>query len=196
MAEEPDEISPGSGEAEEFRYPPEESFGHLVRIVGRAFVRSLQLRLERHDVTVGQWAFLRILWEHDGLTQRELAEMVGLMEPSAKFALNGLERRGLITPVRNAEDRRKRNFWITPEGHALKKVLLPYAKEVSDAALAGLEPEQAEQMTQAICHVIANLQTDIEQQQKLTAESKQHSAAARPKRRARRKPSSGGGPAA
>ena len=165
-----------SKDSGEFRYSRAESFGHLIRIVNRAFVRSLQLRLERNDVTVGQWAFLRILWERNGeLTQRELAEMVGLMESSAKFALNGLERAGLVERVQSSEDRRKHHFWLTAEGSALKNKLLPYAKEVSDAALKGLDPEEIVALERSIQKVVENLQEDIELQgQVSTAKTPAH----------------------
>lgn len=145
----------------EFRYPLEESFGHLIRDAHRAFNRAMQVRLERHDVTVGQWAFLRILWEQDGLTQRELAEMLGLMEPSAMFALNGLDKRGLIKRVQDPRDGRKRRIQLTPKGRALRRELVPYAMEVNAIALGAFDPVHARQL---IHSVIDNLQRDIVQQ--------------------------------
>ena len=44
---------------------------HLVKDATRALVRSLQTRLAEHGVPFGHWAFLRILWERYGLTQRD-----------------------------------------------------------------------------------------------------------------------------
>lgn len=145
----------------EFRYPLDESFGHLVRDAHRAFNRAMQVRLERHDVTVGQWAFLRILWEQDGLTQRELAEMLGLMEPSAMFALNGLEKRGLIRRVQDPRDGRKRHIHLTPKGRELRRELVPYAMEVNRIALGHFDPDKARGLIHA---VIENLQRDIVEQ--------------------------------
>ncbi|RWA47713.1 hypothetical protein AU476_33865 [Cupriavidus sp. UYMSc13B] len=39
----------------------------------RFFLRALQHRLSQHDVQLGHWTFLRILWERDGITKRERA---------------------------------------------------------------------------------------------------------------------------
>jgi len=37
---------------------------HLCRLAAHGFMRSLQTRLSRRDMTTfGQWVFLRILWE-------------------------------------------------------------------------------------------------------------------------------------
>ena len=49
------------------------SLGYLVRDANRAFQRLLEKRISPHGVTRGQWYFLRVLWEEDGLSQRELS---------------------------------------------------------------------------------------------------------------------------
>jgi hypothetical protein len=56
---------------------PDDRLAHLVKDTSRALVRSLQARLAEHDVSFGHWTFLRILWEHDGLTQRSLSAEAG-----------------------------------------------------------------------------------------------------------------------
>jgi hypothetical protein len=66
---------------------PDDRFAHLVKDATRALVRALQRRLAAFDVPFGHWAFLRILWESDGLTQRELSREAGVMEPTTFGAL-------------------------------------------------------------------------------------------------------------
>src|SRR5581483_3198317 len=69
---------------------------HLTKEAWRGFVRALQARLAAHGVTFGHWTFLRILWERDGLTQRELSEQAGVMEPTTFSALKAMERLGYV----------------------------------------------------------------------------------------------------
>src|SRR5687767_7410089 len=57
---------------------PDDRLAHLVKDATRALLRALQMRLAAHGVSIGHWTFLRILWEKDGLTQRELSEQAGL----------------------------------------------------------------------------------------------------------------------
>ena len=59
---------------------PNDRLAHLVRDTERAFRRALQVRLAAHGVPFGHWSFLRILWETDGLTQKELSVRAGVME--------------------------------------------------------------------------------------------------------------------
>ena len=54
------------------------------------------------------------------------------------------ERRGLIERRRNEKDRRKVNVFLTRQGKALEKKLLPYAVDVNRIALKSITPEEAE----------------------------------------------------
>src|SRR3569833_751019 len=62
------------------------SLGYLVRDANRAVQRLLEKRITPHGVTRGQWYFLRVLWEEDGLSQRALSARVGMMEPTTVMA--------------------------------------------------------------------------------------------------------------
>lgn len=126
------------------KYPPESSVGYLLRDTHRAFSRILQASIAPWGVTMGMWYFLRALWDEDGLTQRELSRRVGMMEPTTVSALNHMERRGLIERRRNEKDRRKVNVFLTRQGKALEKKLLPYAVDVNRIALKSITPEEAE----------------------------------------------------
>ncbi len=131
--------------------------GHLIREANRAYMRALQLRITNHGVSMGQWFFLCALWEEDGLTQRELSQRVGMMEPTTVTALNGMERRGFVERVRNTHDRRKVNIYLTPKGRALRNVLEPYAVELHDGALSGIPKADVATSLGALRRIIANL---------------------------------------
>ena len=81
---------------------PDDRLAHLIREATRLLVRSLQARLQQHDVSFGHWAFLRILWEQDGLSQRQLSEAAGVMEPTTHAALHAMEQRGYVERRRQA----------------------------------------------------------------------------------------------
>jgi DNA-binding MarR family transcriptional regulator len=125
---------------------PQHSLGYLLRDTYRAFSKILQSRISPHGVTIGQWYFLRVLWEEDGLTQRELSQRVGMMEPTTVTALNGMEKRGYVQRVRNVTDRRKVNIFLTDKGRALRARLLPHAAEVNRIAARALTPADIEKL--------------------------------------------------
>jgi hypothetical protein len=76
---------------------PNDRLGHAVKDLAREYVHGLQMRLMVHSVSHGYWSFLRMLWERDGVTQRELSEFAGPTEPTTYSALNSMEALGYIT---------------------------------------------------------------------------------------------------
>jgi DNA-binding MarR family transcriptional regulator len=86
---------------------PNDRIAHLVKDATRAFLRSLQIRLARHDVQLGHWAFLRVLWQRDGITKRELSFEAGVMEPTTVVALRSMESLGYVTLQQLPENRKK-----------------------------------------------------------------------------------------
>src|SRR2546423_8768248 len=117
---------------------PNDRLAHLVKDASRAFVRALQSRLAEHGVPFGHWTFLRILWETDGITQRELSLEAGVMEPTTHAALNAMERQGYILRKRLAANRRNVHVHLTRRGRALKEKLVPLAEAVNAAGVDGL----------------------------------------------------------
>jgi MarR family transcriptional regulator, organic hydroperoxide resistance regulator len=118
--------------------PLERSVGYQVRMTHRALQRYLQIKIKPHGVTLGTWYFLRALWHEDGLTQRELSRRIGTREPTTMTAILAMEAGGLVKRVRNSDDRRKQNVFLTPKGKRLKTRLLPLARDVVNTATSGL----------------------------------------------------------
>ncbi|WP_418321266.1 MarR family winged helix-turn-helix transcriptional regulator [Piscinibacter sakaiensis] len=139
---------------------PNDRMAHLVKDVARSFLRSLQVRLAAHDVTLGHWTFLRILWERDGLTQRELSNEAGVMEPTTLIALRGMESLGYITRERMAGNRKNLYVFLTPAGKALKKKLVPLAEEVNAVAMKGLEASDIAAVRRSLLVMLDNLAGD------------------------------------
>lgn len=140
-----------------YDYPPAVSMGYAVRNAHRAFQRALEDRIALRGITRGHWYFLRVLWEEDGITQRELSARVGMMEPTTVVALNSMAKARLVRRVRPAEDRRKVHVYLTEKGRRLRDVLLPLAKEVNDIATEGVAPEDLEACRRALDLMTRNL---------------------------------------
>lgn len=121
--------------------PFDASLGYQVRELNRAIQRNLQARIQPHGATLGAWYFLRVLWEGDGLTQRELAARTGMQEPTAVIALRGMEAAGWIRREPSEQDRRKVAIHLTPSGRALREKLLPEAHAVLEEAMADFSAE-------------------------------------------------------
>ncbi|WP_232830565.1 MarR family winged helix-turn-helix transcriptional regulator [Oceanicella sp. SM1341] len=155
---EDDDISPTGAGTEPVLQ--EERIARLIRLAARSFNRSLQMRLTREGVTFGQWIFLRILWQSDGLSQRELSEKANLTEPTAHSALLRMESLGFITRRNVGSNRRRQHAFLTDKGKALRDVLEPLAIETNQIAVNGLSGPEVETLRHALNTMIRNLEQD------------------------------------
>jgi DNA-binding MarR family transcriptional regulator len=103
---------------------------------------------------------LRILWESDGLTQRELSEQAGLMEPTTYSALQAMEKLGYVTRKRLPDSRKKVYVFLTPKGRGLKSKLVPLAEEVNEVAIQGVAPSDIIATRRLLLALIENLARD------------------------------------
>ena len=133
---------------------------HLVKDATRGLLRALQIRLSKHGVAFGHWAFLRILWEADGLTQRELSLHAGLMEPTTSAALTAMEKLGYIRRERRPDNRKNVHVFLTPRAKALRPRLVPLAEEVNDVAVRGASAADVAATRRTLLLVIENLAQD------------------------------------
>src|SRR5690349_9693729 len=85
---------------------PHDRLAHLMRDARRSCVRALQISLAGHSISFGHWTFLRILWQSDGLTQRDLSNKAGVMEPTTFTALKAIEKLGYITRKQTASNKK------------------------------------------------------------------------------------------
>ena len=137
--------------------PHHESDGYLVRDAHRAFQRLLERRIAPHGVTRGQWYFLRVLWTQDGLSQRELSERVGMMEPTTVIALRSMEKAGLIRRVRSTDDRRVTHVRLTAKAKRMRDGLLQLARRINAQADEGISAEDIAVFRRVITRMTANL---------------------------------------
>ena len=139
---------------------PNDRLAHLVRDATRAFARALQARLGEHDVSFGHWTFLRVLWEQDGLTQRELSEQAGVMEPTTYAAIRAMEQLGYVVREQRHGNRKNVHVRLTPRGRALKRKLVPLAVKVNEIGVARIDAADVAITREVLMGIIANLAQD------------------------------------
>jgi MarR family transcriptional regulator, organic hydroperoxide resistance regulator len=139
---------------------PNDRLAHLVKHAARGLARALQMRLTEHSVSYGHWTFLRILWESEGLTQRQLSGEAGVMEPTTFSALNAMERLGYVVRRPSPKSRKEVHVYLTLKGRALKTKLVPLAEEVNAVALRDIDPRDIAATRRTLLALIANLAAD------------------------------------
>jgi MarR family transcriptional regulator, organic hydroperoxide resistance regulator len=142
------------------RAQPPAGLGKLLRQAHRSYSRKLQERLADHGISLAQYLHLRELWELNGITQVELSHKVGIEKASSTAVLDALEKQKLILRVRNAQDRRKVNVYLTAAGQKIRDVLSPAAKGIAVQAVSDLSEAELDILVSVLNRMIANLEED------------------------------------
>ena len=140
--------------------PPQESVGFLIRDSMMLLHKLLRTYLARHDISTAQWFLLRVLWEEEGLSQRELSERVNTTEPTTQSALLRMEKQGIIRREKNTTDRRANRIYLTPKGRKLEAAMIPYAMEVNRVARDGIDDAEIETLRRLLNRMRGNLQRE------------------------------------
>ena len=138
----------------------DERLTHLIRTAFRGTSAALQRRLKAHGVAYGHWTFLRILWQTDGLTQRQLSVQAGVTEASSVTALQAMEKLGYIARQKLPENRKEVRIFVTPRGVALRPLILGCAEDVNEVVADGIAEEDLAITRRTLLAIIDNLERD------------------------------------
>lgn len=120
----------------------EESLGYVVNHVAKLFARWKTICLTEHGIGPGQWPVLMFLWVEDGQSQRDLCRQVMVEDATMVRTLDRMERDGLVQRVRNTQDRRQINIFLTEKGRMLRDVLTPCMLSGNAHAVQGFSEDE------------------------------------------------------
>jgi DNA-binding MarR family transcriptional regulator len=139
-------------------FPGHDSFGLLLRIAMVGLRQSFKEQLASFGIPWSVWYYLRVLWEEEGLSQKELINRVGMLQPNATGAIQAMEKLGLVRTEREAADRRRIRIWLTPHARELKELLLPQVREhVENVAFKDFSATERTQLTTLLARVCVNV---------------------------------------
>lgn len=136
----------------------DEHTGILIKKAARLFEQAANRNLDKLGVTYAQTIFLVRLWEKNGLNQIELAKSAGLKQASVVRILDRMERDELITRIRNENDRRMFNFYLTEKAKIACRQLEEEANIMHTIATQNLPAQDVEKLNDLITTIIGNLQ--------------------------------------
>jgi DNA-binding MarR family transcriptional regulator len=146
------------------RFSKDDSAGYLVNHLARLFARELQVRIKPLGLSTGTFPALLVLWENDGLTQRELIDRLDVEQPTMTNTLARMERDGLIRRAKDPADGRAQRIWLTESARALEGPATAAAEAVNTLALERLTPEERAALLGLVRKVIAGLQKEADAQ--------------------------------
>ncbi len=118
---------------------PRARFGITFSLLARRWRRAIETRLAASELTDATWIpLVHLKATGGGITQKELAALVGVDGSSLVRVLDILEREGLIARRRDEQDGRARLIDLTARGEERVDVIRATLGEAEDAILADL----------------------------------------------------------
>jgi DNA-binding MarR family transcriptional regulator len=79
--------------------------------------------LSNHKLYVGQEMLLKCLWSQDGLSQKEIADLMGIQAATATRMVIRMERSGFVERRTDPEDQRVSHVYLTDAGRSLQRAV-------------------------------------------------------------------------
>jgi MarR family transcriptional regulator, organic hydroperoxide resistance regulator len=109
------------------------SLGDAVRQIRARIDRTLQ----RSGLRLGQYQVLRLLWDEDELTPREIADRLGVEMPTVTRTVQRMVRDALVERRKHPEDARSVFICLSARGRELRTPLVALIGEETEQVLLG-----------------------------------------------------------
>lgn len=134
----------------------------MTQVVKLYFARSFVLN-EKLRIHPGQVALLRTLSEHEGLSQRELAEILLVKASTITVMLNRMEATGFIVKKQDEKDQRKTKIYLSVEGKKIIESLNKNMKQLQEETFKGFSIEEYVLLKRMFQHMKNNLQEVVQE---------------------------------
>ena len=134
-----------------------DQFPFAVARVTRRWRKLLDERLKDLCVTQARWTTMVYLQQGgEGLTQRELARLMAIENPTLVRLLDSLEQQGLIERRPCPNDRRARRLHLTKDGTEFMNVLTERAARLREEMLEGISDRDIEGAVKVFHRILEN----------------------------------------
>jgi MarR family transcriptional regulator for hemolysin len=145
------------------KYDFQNSIGFIVNKTAKAFVKALDSELrEKVGVSVGQWKVMVMLVNQDGLTQKEIAERLGLEGPTLIPIIDKMEKDNLVVRRVDSSDRRNNRIYRTEKANELWSEMVKCAVRVRQVSLKDLSDANIEITRNVLENVYQNLRNQFD----------------------------------
>lgn len=141
-------------------------FPFSVSRIARRWRKLLDERLKDLGVTQARWSTMVALNRGgEGVTQRELAELMSIENPTLVRLLDNLESQQLIERRPCEQDRRARRLHLTKRGESFIQKLDARAEGLREQLLSGISDDELATCLDVFERILANAETASTDQQ-------------------------------
>ena len=155
------------------KYDFESSVGFIVNVTAKAFQRALDAELRKNvGVTISQWRVISTLARQAGITQKEIADRVGIEGSTLVPIIDKMEKDGFVKRKLDSEDRRINRIYLTTKAGDLWNSMIECALKIRKLSTKEISDEQVKTTLDVLKKISKNLSNHIDNTDSMIAVSK------------------------
>ena len=119
-----------------------ETLGSYISQIHRKSNSFITKKLSKYGIGSGQYMFLIKLYKQDGINQESLSESLFIDKGTTARAIKKLEEEGLIYRVKDENDKRAYEVYLTDKAKDIKEEVFRILEEVENLITFNLTTEQ------------------------------------------------------
>jgi MarR family transcriptional regulator, transcriptional regulator for hemolysin len=135
----------------------EQSAGYMTNWAARLFARAIDQRLKEISVSSGQLPVFFALADGKALTQRDLARIASIEQPTMAATLSRMERDGLVERRPDPADGRSSLVSLSAGARDKARLVMEAVDETNAAALETLSEKERAALLDSLAKVVASL---------------------------------------
>ncbi|MFH8134082.1 MarR family winged helix-turn-helix transcriptional regulator [Pantoea osteomyelitidis] len=135
-------------------------FSRLLHLTAHAWRLAIDRRLKESGLSMSSWlAIATLASEPTPLTQKELAQLLGLEDASLVPLISRLVKNNLVIRIQPAEDRRKRLLMLTDAGNMAFREVKTQADTLRSELLNDIDPHELAVTQRVLQQLLTSLGT-------------------------------------
>jgi DNA-binding MarR family transcriptional regulator len=134
----------------------------LFRIVDRMHHSMLNQEFERRKLSAASQPLMLFILEDEGpggsLSQKKLAERLGVSQPTVAVSIRRMEAAGLLGKVADGEDLRRNLITLSPKGSRLVRDCKAAFDDIDKRMFEGFSVKEREELRSYYLRIIENLE--------------------------------------
>lgn len=134
-----------------------DSLGFIMNKTNTKLKNELLQQLKEDDITPEQWGVLTCLWDQDGITPKELADITYKDKPNTNRIIEKLQAKGFVIRTPHPVDKRAYQIFLTKSGLALREKLIPKVVVLLAKATRGIAASKEAEIKMLLNQIYNNL---------------------------------------
>ncbi|WP_165776486.1 MarR family winged helix-turn-helix transcriptional regulator [Candidatus Nitrosotalea bavarica] len=142
------------------KFDYENSIGFVVYSASKTFQKAFDLELRNKiGITITQSKVIFALYLHSGLTQRELADKIGIESPTLVPIIDKMEEDGYVERKLDSQDRRIKRVYTTSKTDSLWDSIMESATQIKKISTKEVSEQEIKSALGIIKKITGNLST-------------------------------------